>query len=148
LGRGEDEKRGRWEHEKCVLALQLRNFKYQDANNLIPCLCNGILKKNNKRRRKMAKITIEPEDAQNVKSLVRIALQNELKVLKTGIARTQKKLEELETKHHMSSEQFYARFKRGEMGDDFQYIRWAGEYETLQQLRRDHDDLSRTELCS
>ncbi len=29
----------------------------------------------------MTKITIEPEDAQNVKSLVRIALQNELKVL-------------------------------------------------------------------
>jgi len=96
----------------------------------------------------MVKITVEPEDAQNVKALVRIALQNELKALKAGIARTQKKLEELETTHHMSSEQFYARFKRGEMGDDFQYIRWAGEYETLQQLRRDHEDLSRTELCS
>ncbi len=96
----------------------------------------------------MAKITIEPEDAQNVKSLVRIALQNELKALKAGIARTQKKLEELETRHHMSSEQLYTRFKMGEMGDDFEYIRWAGEYETLQQLRRDHDDLSRTELCS
>lgn len=38
----------------------------------------------------MVKITVEPEDAQNVKSLVRIALQNELKALKAGIARTQK----------------------------------------------------------
>lgn len=81
---------GSGEVGKCVLALQLRNFEYQDVNNLIPCLCNGILKKNNKRRRKMAKITIEAEDAQNVKSLVRIALQNELKALKAGIVRTQK----------------------------------------------------------
>jgi hypothetical protein len=48
----------------------------------------------------------------------------------------------------MNSKQFYDKFKKGEMGDDFEYIRWAGEYETLQQLERDYTDLSGTEVCS
>ena len=73
----------------------------------------------------MAKVMIEPKDAQNVKSLVRMAVENELKILKAGVARCSSKV-----------------------GDDFEYIRWAGEYETLQQLERDYSDLLGTEVCS
>jgi hypothetical protein len=36
----------------------------------------------------MAKVMIEPKDAQNVRSLVRVAVENELKILKTGVAIT------------------------------------------------------------
>ena len=96
----------------------------------------------------MAKVMIEPKDAQNVKSLVRVAVENELKILKAGVATTYRKLEELEKRYGMNSKQFYDRFKKGEAGDDFEYIRWAGEYETLQQLERDYSDLSGTEVCS
>ena len=96
----------------------------------------------------MAKVMIEPKDAQNVKSLVRVAVENELKILKAGVAITYRKLEGLEKRYGMSSKQFYDRFKIGEVGDDFEYIRWAGEYETLQQLERDYSDLSGTEVCS
>ncbi|MGD8649927.1 MAG: hypothetical protein PVJ77_25555 [Desulfobacterales bacterium] len=96
----------------------------------------------------MAKVLIEPNDAQNVKSLVRVAVENELKILKTGVTITHRKLEGLEKRYGMNSKQFYDKFKKGEMGDDFEYIRWAGEYETLQQLERDYTDLSGTEVCS
>ena len=96
----------------------------------------------------MARVMIEPRDAQNVKSLVKLAVENELKILKAGVARTYRKLEELEKTYGMSSKQFYDKFKRGEVGDDFEYIRWAGEYETLQQLELDYSDLSGTEVCS
>ena len=41
----------------------------------------------------MAKVMIEPTDAQNVKSLVRVAVENELKILKAGVAITHRKLE-------------------------------------------------------
>jgi hypothetical protein len=34
-----------------------------------------------------------------------------------------------EEKHHLASDVFYARFMRGEMGDDMAYIKWAGRYE-------------------
>jgi hypothetical protein len=96
----------------------------------------------------MARVMIEPKDAQNVKSLVRVAVENELKILQAGVARTCRKLEELEKIYGMSSKQFYNKFKKGEMGDDFEYIRWAGEYETLQQLEYDYSDLLGTEVCS
>jgi len=40
----------------------------------------------------MAKVMIKPKDAHNVKSLVRMAVENELKILKTGVAITYRKL--------------------------------------------------------
>ena len=69
----------------------------------------------------MAKVIIEPKDAQNVKTLVRVALENELKILKAGVAITYRKLEGLEKNYGMSSKQFYDKFKKGEMGDGFEY---------------------------
>jgi len=96
----------------------------------------------------MARIIIEPKNASNVKSLVKSAVENELKIIGFGIAKTKKKLEELEKKFGMDSGNFYEKFNEGKLGDDLEYIRWAGEYETLQKLQRDHNDLRETELCS
>ena len=96
----------------------------------------------------MARIIIEPQNANNVKSLIKSAVENELKIIGFGIDKTKKKLEELEKKFGMDSGNFYRKFNEGKMGDDLEYIRWAGEYETLQQLQRDHSDLTETELCS
>ena len=96
----------------------------------------------------MARIIIEPQNANNVKSLVKSAVENELKIIGFGIDKTKKRLEELEKKFGMDSGNFYRKFNEGKMGDDLEYIRWAGEYETLQKLQRDHNDLRETELCS
>ena len=96
----------------------------------------------------MARIIIEPQNANNVKNLVKSAIENELKIIGFGIAKTKKKLEELEKKFGMGSGNFFKKFNEGKMGDDLEYIRWAGEYETLQKLQRDHNDLRETELCS
>ena len=54
----------------------------------------------------------------------------------------------MEKKYRMSSQEFYDRFDQGEMGDDMDFIRWAGEFETLKQLKRDFGDLSEIEICS
>ncbi len=35
-----------------------------------------------------------------------------------------------EGRYGMGSDVFYARFMRGEMGDDFPFIMWAGQYES------------------
>jgi len=96
----------------------------------------------------MARIIIEPQNANNVKSLVKSAVENELKIIGFGIAKTKKKLEELEKRFGMDTGDFYKKFNEGKLGDDLGYIRWAGEYETLQKLQRDHNDLVETELCS
>ncbi len=41
----------------------------------------------------------------------------------------QRKLVDFEQKYNMASDVFYARFMRGEMGDDMPFVRWAGRYE-------------------
>ena len=48
----------------------------------------------------------------------------------------------------MESQRFYEDFQNGKLGDDFKYIRWAGEYETLVLLQKDYNDLQDIELCS
>ena len=71
-----------------------------------------------------------------------------MRIIGFGIAKTKKKLAELEMKHGMKSKDFYQEFQKGERGDEIQYIRWAGEYETLERLQKDHTELKDLELCS
>jgi hypothetical protein len=96
----------------------------------------------------MAKIIIQPQTADNLKNLIRSAVENQLSVINFGIAKTKKKLEELERESGMDSEDFYEKYLKGNMGDDLKYIRWAGEYETLAQLQKDYNELYGLELCS
>ncbi|MEA1992003.1 MAG: hypothetical protein U9N58_07400 [Thermodesulfobacteriota bacterium] len=96
----------------------------------------------------MAQVIIQPKNADNLKSLVKTAVENQMRVLSYGIAKTKRKLEELEKETGLDSRDFYKKFRKGELGDDFKYIRWAGEYETLEQLQRDFNDLQEAELCS
>ncbi len=46
-----------------------------------------------------------------------------------------------EDKYGMPSDVFYARFMRGEMGDDLSYIMWAGQYESYLEARQEIEEL-------
>jgi hypothetical protein len=96
----------------------------------------------------MARIIIQPQTADNLKNLIKSAVENQLKVISFGIAKTKKKLEKLERESGMDSKDFYEEFQKGNLGDDLKYIRWAGEYETLAQLQNDYNELQGIELCS
>ena len=96
----------------------------------------------------MARVIIEPQSSENVKNLVGLALENQLRVLTAGIAKTKSKLRELEKENGMESRVFYERYEEGKLGDDLKYMRWAGEYETLKRLEKDYQDLQGIELCS
>ena len=96
----------------------------------------------------MARVIIQPQTADNLRNLIRLALENQLRVINFGIAKTKKKLGELEKEIGMNSKDFYEEFQKGKLGDDFKFIRWAGEYETLERLQNDYADLKGIELCS
>jgi len=83
-----------------------------------------------------------------LKNLIALAVENQLRIMEFGIAKTKRKLLKMENKSGMSSSDFYARFQKGELGDDFKFIRWAGECETLERLERDYAELQGMELCS
>jgi len=95
----------------------------------------------------MTKISIESEKSQKVVPLVKTAIGKEIKILQLGIERTKKNLKELEEKFEMKTDEFFARYIKGEMGDKMDFIKWAGEYETLLKLQEDYSELKETEIC-
>ena len=42
-----------------------------------------------------------------------------------------------EDKYNMDSDVFYARFMRGELGDDLAFIMWAGQYELYLETKQE-----------
>jgi hypothetical protein len=50
-----------------------------------------------------------------------------------------KRLSRYETETAMDSEDFYARFSKGEIGDDARSIEWANDYRHYLALRRELD---------
>lgn len=42
-----------------------------------------------------------------------------------------------EQRYDMTSAEFYSRYKRGEMGDDMDFVRWAGRYRLYCELKEE-----------
>ena len=95
----------------------------------------------------MEQIVIQANTSGNLKNLIQAAVENQTKIILSGISRTKRKLQALEKENGLESRKFYEDFQSGKLGDDFKYIRWAGEYETLVLLQKDYNDLQDIELC-
>jgi len=95
----------------------------------------------------MSKIIIRPEGLEELKTVVKSALENEVKLITIGLKKTMEGIRNYEDKFKMDSETFYKKYSSGEAGDDMEYIRWAGEIETLKKLERNLKDLSEAEVC-
>lgn len=50
-----------------------------------------------------------------------------------------KELGRWETQYKMSSDEFYAKFQKGEMGDEMDFMRWAGDYEVYKKKKEKMD---------
>lgn len=95
----------------------------------------------------MLRVVVESGDVKAARSLVSAAIENEAKILKIGIEKTRRNLKELENKFNMDTLSFYKKFSAGVMGDDREFIRWAGEYETLLRLERDNEEVAGAVIC-
>jgi hypothetical protein len=95
----------------------------------------------------MTKVIVKSKKPEVVKILLNGAIENEVKLVAIGITKTKKNLKEFEDKYGMSSEEFYLQFKKGKMGDNSDYLRWAGEYETLERLESNEKELKGVKIC-
>lgn len=95
----------------------------------------------------MPKIIIKPEGHEELKTLVKSALENELKIIAIGKKKTIENIQNYERKFKMNSETFSKKYSNGEAGDNFEYIKWAGEIETLEKLDMNIKNLSGAEVC-
>lgn len=68
-------------------------------------------------------------------------------ILRRGIEKTNQRLKDFERKFNQETSVFYQQFQAGKLGDSIEYIKWAGEYETLLQLQEDVQELSEPQMC-
>lgn len=73
--------------------------------------------------------------------LAQNALEREKIIIQASIKLTQKQLRKFERKFSLSSEDFYERYQRGEMGDDLEIMRWAMEVQAFHKLIDDSQKL-------
>jgi len=87
----------------------------------------------------MLNFNLEPEMEKKLKQILASysnqnlffnnAIQYQINELKKEIVNIESDLKEFELKYDVSSEDFYAQYKRGEKGDDEDVMIWAGIFE-------------------
>ena len=86
----------------------------------------------------MTKITITKDNLLSLDEFKTVLEQMEVSSSPLNhIFRLLRELVAFEQKYEMASDVFYARFMRGEMGDDLPLIKWAGRYELYLEARQE-----------
>jgi len=89
----------------------------------------------------MAKLVLVSSRSRSLQPLVEAALQNELRLLKAAIRRSEQKLQAFETKYGLSSAEFLRRYENDELQETLDFAEWIGEYRLLGRLREKADIL-------
>jgi hypothetical protein len=80
-------------------------------------------------------IKSDAPDLEIVQNLVRAAINSEIRNLKRSIDKTNKLLQEFETKYQVSSDFFLSNWTAEDLeGRDDEYVNWAGEIKIKQRL--------------
>lgn len=87
---------------------------------------------------RIIKLNQDPEGFQQHQSVmvmvVPVPSEQTFEIQDVGLKGLQQFLVENEQRFGMPSAKFFERFSRGEMGDDPDYILWAGAYEILKRI--------------
>jgi hypothetical protein len=95
----------------------------------------------------MLQVSIQGQPANHIQGFIKIGIEYQLRIISFGISKTKRKLDFLEKEAGMDSRNFYRQFMEGRLGDDLKFIKWAGEYETLEQLEEDQRELQEYNNC-
>ena len=86
----------------------------------------------------MAKITITKENLLSLDEFrVLLEQMTERSSVFEDVLSLLRDLVAFEDQYEMGSDIFYARFMRGEMGDDIPFIMWAGQYESYLEAKQE-----------
>jgi hypothetical protein len=75
-------------------------------------------------------LSINNADSVLDKSISKLLVREQMR-MKQLISRLQQQLAQFEQQYHLSSQDFYARYSQGEMGDDMDFIEWASTVEMI-----------------
>lgn len=74
-------------------------------------------------------------------SAVRESIGRELKIVRSKLERYRDTLEQFEDEYGMNTEEFVAKFERGELGDDEHWFEWKFAHNAYEHLREKEEQL-------
>jgi predicted DNA-binding protein YlxM (UPF0122 family) len=89
----------------------------------------------------MAELKLRSKDPDSLKRIIQSALSERLQSVIAGIRRTEKHLQEFETKYQLSTEEFINRFNNDELSHSFDFDEWVGESRMLIHLQQTKDSI-------
>jgi len=84
----------------------------------------------------MAEIKLKSKDPDSLRQILESTLSKRLQSVKAGIKKTEERLQELENKYQLSTEEFITRFNNDELDHNFNFDEWIGESQMLVNLHQ------------
>jgi phage shock protein A len=76
-----------------------------------------------------------------LKTLVEGAIGNELRLLETGVRRTERRLREFEKKYRLGTQDFVAQYESDKLEETLDFDEWIGECRMLERLKEKAETL-------
>ncbi len=89
----------------------------------------------------MTVLTLTSTKRRPLRPLVEAALENQLRLLHAGIARTEERLRAFETDYGLSSAEFIQRYENDELPETLTLAEWVGEIRMLARLQEKAETL-------
>jgi hypothetical protein len=84
----------------------------------------------------MEQLVLKSQHGYPLRALVEGALANEARLLQAAIDRTEKRLQEFEASHHLSTQEFLDRYENDEFEETLELTEWIGEARLLERIRQ------------
>ncbi len=85
--------------------------------------------------------TIELRLSKRILPVLVKAIENRLKELELEISVTENRIKEFEQRYKMTSNEFLEKYRKGELGDNEEFIAWFGELEFLKLAKKEYNEL-------
>lgn len=95
----------------------------------------------------MVELKLRSSRQRSLKPLVEAALQNELRLLQAGIRRSQQRLQKLEARYGLSTDEFLQRYENNQIEETLEFSEWIGEYRMLERLKEKAQALQEVEFA-
>jgi hypothetical protein len=96
----------------------------------------------------MAELKLRAKDPQSLRQIIQSALSERLHSIKTGIQRTEERIQEFEAKYKLSTDEFIRRFNNDEFSHSFDFDEWIGESRMLAHLRETKATIEEVEFVN
>ena len=83
----------------------------------------------------MTALTLRAPETAHLRPLVEDAIENERRLLRMGLRRTEQCLEAFETRNNLSTEEFIQAYENNERQETVEASEWIGEHRLLKRIK-------------